>query len=256
MSDSAPAPDPNADDAGEQSFLSHLVELRARLVKAVAAWAVAMVFAVPYARDLYALLAKPLVAQLPEGGRLIAIDVAGPFVVPLKLAAFAALAVSIPVILYQAWAFVAPGLYRHERRLAVPLLLSSVLLFYAGVAFAYFLVLPTAFHVLAAMTPDGVAMMTDIAHYLDFVLTTFFAFGVCFEVPVAIVIIAALGWFTPAQMAAARRYVILGATVASAILAPPDATSMLLLAIPLCILFEVGLVAARLVTPRERAASA
>lgn len=234
----------------EASFFSHLIELRSRLLKAVLAVGVVLMGLVPFANKLYAWLAEPLLRNLPAGGQLVAIEVASPFFTPLKLAFCTALVVAMPVVLYQLWAFVAPGLYRHEKRLGVPLLVSSVFLFYLGGAFAYFLVLPMVFSFLAKITPQGVAMMTDIGKYLDFVLVIFFAFGLCFEVPVAVVILVALGWVTPRQLSESRGYVIVGAFVVAAILTPPDVVSQVMLAIPMCLLYEVGIVAARAVAVR------
>jgi sec-independent protein translocase protein TatC len=229
----------------EQSFLSHLVELRARLLRAVLAVLGVFVCLIPFANRIYSLLAAPLLAKLPAGAQMVAIDVASPFFAPIKLAFFAAIMIAMPMVLYQVWAFVAPGLYRHEQRLARPLLVSATLLFYVGCAFAYFLVLPVVFGFLTGMAPEGVAMMTDISRYLDFVLVLFLAFGFSFEVPVAVVILAALGWVTLDQLKAARSYVIVGAFVVAAVITPPDVVSQLMLAIPMCILYELGLVAAR-----------
>lgn len=234
----------------EASFFSHLVELRQRLLKAVLAVGVVLLCLLPFANKLYAWLAEPLLRNLPAGGKLVAIEVASPFFTPLKLAFCTALVVAMPVVLYQLWAFVAPGLYRHEKRLGVPLLVSSVALFYLGGAFAYFLVLPTVFSFLAKITPEGVAMMTDIGKYLDFVLVIFFAFGLCFEVPVAVVILVALGWVTPTQLTESRGYVIVGAFVVAAILTPPDVVSQVMLAVPMCLLYEIGIIAARTVARR------
>ncbi|MBN8741364.1 MAG: twin arginine-targeting protein translocase TatC [Lysobacterales bacterium 69-70] len=234
----------------EASFFSHLIELRERLLKAVLAVGLVLLCLLPFANKLYAWLAEPLLRNLPAGGQLVAIEVASPFFTPLKLAFCTALVVAMPVVLYQLWAFVAPGLYRHEKRLGLPLLVSSVVLFYLGGAFAYFLVLPMVFSFLARITPQGVAMMTDISKYLDFVLVIFFAFGLCFEVPVAVVILVALGWVTPRQLTESRGYVIVGAFVVAAILTPPDVVSQILLAIPMCLLYEVGIVAARAVANR------
>jgi len=234
----------------EASFFSHLIELRERLLKAVLAVGLVLLCLLPFANKLYAWLAEPLLRNLPAGGQLVAIEVASPFFTPLKLAFCTALVVAMPVVLYQLWAFVAPGLYRHEKRLGLPLLVSSVVLFYLGGAFAYFLVLPMVFSFLARITPPGVAMMTDISKYLDFVLVIFFAFGLCFEVPVAVVILVALGWVTPRQLTESRGYVIVGAFVVAAILTPPDVVSQILLAIPMCLLYEVGIVAARAVANR------
>lgn len=238
-------------DDGEQSFLSHLVELRSRLLKAVAAVMVILVVLIPFANRLYGWLAKPLLDHLPAGGAMIATDVASPFFAPLKLAFFVAVFAAMPFILYQAWAFVSPGLYRHERRLAVPLLASSVLLFYIGCAFAYFLVLPAIFTFMTSVAPAGVAVMPDISRFLDFALILFLAFGLCFEVPVALVILVAIGVVTPDQLVKGRSYAIVGAFVIAAVLTPPDVISQLLLAVPMCLLYEVGIVFARVVARRE-----
>ena len=239
-----------AEDDAELPFMAHLIELRTRLIKAVAAVMLVFVALVPVANRLYAMLAEPLLSKMPEGTQMIAIKVASPFLIPMKLAFFVALLVAMPVVLYQLWAFVAPGLYRHEKRLAVPILVSSILLFYVGCAFAFFLVLPTVFAFLQSVAPAGVAVMTDIGEYLDFVLVIFFAFGFCFEVPVAVVILSALGWVTPRQLAEARSYVIVASFVIAAVLTPPDVVSQLMLAIPMCILYEIGLFAARALPTR------
>ena len=239
---------------GELPFLAHLIELRERLLKAVAAIGVLFLAGIPFANRIYAALAQPLLDKMPAGTKMIAIEVASPFLTPLKLTFFAALVVAMPFVLYQAWAFVAPGLYRHEKRLAVPLLVSAVALFYTGCAFAYFLVLPAVFGFLQAVAPVGVAVMTDISQYLDFVLVLFLAFGLCFEVPVAVVILVLLGWVTPAQLREARSYVIVGAFVIAAVLTPPDVVSQLLLAIPMCILYEIGILASRWLPARTEAA--
>ncbi len=240
----------------ELPFLAHLVELRERLLRAVVAVMLLFLAGLPFANRIYALLAKPLLDKMPEGTQMIAIEVASPFLTPLKLTFFLALIVAMPYLLFQAWAFVAPGLYRHERRLAVPLLASSVALFYTGCAFAYFLVLPTVFGFLHAVAPVGVAVMTDISQYLDFVLVLFLAFGLCFEVPVAVVILVLLGWVTTPQLREARAYVVVGAFVVAAILTPPDIVSQLLLAIPMCILYEIGILAARWLPPRTESVDA
>ena len=194
----------------ESPLMEHLLELRARIMRALAGLVVLLLALLPFANRLYAWLAAPLLQKLPEGGQLIAVEVASPFFAPLKLAFFAAVLGSAPWLLYQAWAFVAPGLYRREKRLALPLLVSSVLLFYAGCAFAFFVVLPSVFGFLAAVKPEGVAMMTDISAYLDFVLVIFLAFGASFELPVALVILVLLGWVTPDQLRAGRGYAIVG----------------------------------------------
>ena len=236
----------------EQGFMSHLIELRARLLKAIAAVLIVLLALVPFAGKLYSYLARPLVARLPQGAHLVAIDVASPFLTPLKLAFFVSLFIAMPVVLYQLWAFVSPGLYRHEKRLARPLLVSAVILFYVGCAFAYFLVLPMVFRFLTAVTPAGVSMMTDIGHYLDFVLVVFLAFGLCFEMPVAVVLLAAIGFVDLPKLKKARGYVIVGCFVVAAILTPPDVISQTCLAAPMCLLYELGLIAVRvLVKPRE-----
>ncbi len=234
--------------AAEQSLISHLIELRARLLKSVAAVLLVLVALLPVANKLYSWLALPLIHHLPQGGTMIATEVASPFLTPLKLAFFVALFIAIPFVLYQLWAFVAPGLYRNEQRLAVPILVSSVALFYVGCAFAYFLVLPAVFTFMTAVAPAGVAVMPDIGRYLDFVLMLFLAFGLCFEVPVVLVILVALGVVTPTQLAGSRRYAIVGSFVIAAVLTPPDILSQTMLAVPMCLLYELGIFGARSLT--------
>ncbi|TAN04931.1 MAG: twin-arginine translocase subunit TatC [Rhodanobacteraceae bacterium] len=249
--DSGPTPGTDPGFDLEQGLFSHLIELRARLIKAIACVAVLFIGLIGFANHLYTWLAEPLVKRLPQGAHMIATQVASPFLTPLKLAFYVALFVSMPVIVYQLWAFVSPGLYRREKRLARPLLVASVLLFYCGCAFAYFVVLPAAFHFLTAVTPKGVEMMTDITHYLDFVTMVLFAFGLCFEIPVVEVIVAATGLVSLRKLKSWRRYVIVLAAVVAAAITPPDITSMLLLLIPMVALYEVGLVAVRvLVKPK------
>lgn len=243
----------STEDARADSLLAHLIELRARLLRSSIALLLVFVALLPFANDLYAWLAQPLLAKLPAGSHLVAIEVASPFFTPIKLAFFAALMLAMPYLLYQAWAFVAPGLYRHEKRLAKPLLVATVLLFYAGCAFAYFLVLPMVFGFLNKVTPEGVTMTTDISRYLDFVLVLFLAFGASFEVPVAVVVLVLIGLVTPEQLREARGYVIVGIFIVAAIITPPDAVSQLMLAIPMMILYEIGLIAARMVARRPRA---
>jgi sec-independent protein translocase protein TatC len=238
------------DDDGAQGFLTHLVELRTRLLRAMAVWLLLALAMIPLGNRLYGLLATPFRSALPEGAQMIAIDPASPFFTPLKLSFFVALIVAMPFVLYQLWAFVAPGLYRHEQKLAVPLLISSTLLFYLGCAFAYFLVLPTVFAFMQAVAPEGVSVMTDITKYLDFVLVIFLAFGVTFEVPVATVILVAMGWVSIEQLKSSRSYVVVGAFILAAVLTPPDVVSQLMLAIPMCILYEIGIIAARMVVKR------
>ena len=246
---------PESEDR-EQPLVAHLVELRQRLLRAIAVLLGTFLLLVPFANDIYTMFAAPLLKVLPPGASMIATEVASPFLTPIKLAFFVAVVISMPMTLYQAWAFVAPGLYRHEKRLATPLLISSTLLFYLGCAFAYFLVLPVVFRFLTGIAPEGVAVMTDITHYLDFVMVLFLAFGICFEVPVAVVILVALNWVTIEQLKKARGYVIIGAFFLGAILTPPDVISQIMLAIPMCLLYEVGIVAARLVVKKADTAEA
>ena len=244
-------PQPGAGD-GAARLIDHLVELRSRLLRGVGGLLLVFVALLPFANRLYGWLAQPLLDKLPAGGQLIAVEVASPFFAPLKLAFFIALVVAMPWLLYQLWAFVAPGLYRREQRLAMPLLASSLMLFYAGCAFAFYVVLPAVFAFLASVTPDGVAMMTDINAYLDFVLVVFLAFGLSFELPVALVILVLLGWVTPAQLREARGYAIVGIFVLAAIVTPPDVVSPLLLALPMVVLYELGIIASQLLTARRR----
>jgi len=244
------------DDAeGEgQSFISHLIELRERLLKAIFAVLLILLVLLPFADRLFHFVAEPLLQRLPQGSQMVAIEVASPFMTPVKLALVVALFLAMPVVLYQLWRFVAPGLYRHEKRLALPILASSVLMFYLGCAFAYYLVLPKVFGFLLGVTPTGVAMMTDIGRYLDFVLTLFFAFGLCFEVPVIVLLLGLMGWVNAEQLSRQRPYVILGAFIVAAIVAPPDVLSMLMLAIPMCLLYELGVLLVRLLVHRPPAA--
>ncbi len=228
----------------EQPLIAHLLELRTRLLRAIVGVLFCLVLLLPIANKLYGWLALPVLKMLPVGGQMIATDPISPFLTPLKLALMSALVMAAPWVLYQLWAFVAPGLYHKEKRLAVPLLVSATALFYIGCAFAYFLVLPAVFKFTNAVAPEGVAVMTDIGKYLDFVIVTFIAFGVAFEVPVAVVILVALGWVTIPQLREARSYVIVGAFVVAAVMTPPDAVSMLMMAIPMCLLYEIGIIAA------------
>lgn len=228
-----------AEDA-EQPFISHLVELRDRLLRAVLAVLIVFLALFYFANDIYTLLAQPLLKHLPQGGTMIATEVAAPFFTPLKLTLVVSIFAAIPYLLYQFWSFVAPGLYAHERRLMMPLLVSSVGLFYAGVAFAYFVVFPLVFGFFTSTAPEGVAVMTDISAYLDFVLTIFFAFGIAFEVPIATILLVWTGMVTPQSLTAKRPYVIVGAFIIGMLLTPPDVFSQTLLAVPMWILFEVG----------------
>jgi len=215
--------------------------LRDRLLRMVLVVAVLFVMLVPFSSTLFSMLSGPLLAHMPEDGSMIAIEVASPFLIPFKLTLFLALFIAIPYVLYQLWSFVAPGLYRHERRLVVPLLVSSTLLFYAGAAFAYFVVFPLVFAFFTAAAPEGVSVMTDISRYLDFVLTLFFAFGAAFEVPVVTVLLVMTGMTTQKSLREKRPYVIVGAFVLGMLLTPPDVISQTLLAVPVWLLFELGL---------------
>ena len=237
---------------GEGTLLSHLVELRSRLLRMVVAVLLVFVCLVPFADQIFTLAADPLMARLPEGTSMIATQVASPFLTPFKLALAVAVFLAVPYLLYQAWAFIAPGLYKQERRLVLPLMSSSIVLFYGGVAFAYYVVFPLMFGFFTAAAPTGVTVMTDIAAYLDFVLALFFAFGIAFEVPVATVLAVWAGFTTPAKLAAKRPYVLLGAFVAGMLLTPPDVISQTLLAVPVYILFEAGIVMARIMVPGHR----
>lgn len=235
----------------EQTFLEHLVELRSRLLKACLAVVIVLVALLPFSRQLYNYLAGPLLAQMPEGSSMIAIDVASPFLAPFKLTLLLSLVVSIPVVLYQVWAFVAPALFQHEKRLAKPLLFSSVFLFYAGCAFAFFVVFPLVFGFMNRIAPEGVAVMTDINRYLDFVIALFLAFGIAFEVPIATIILVATGLTTPEKLGKARPYVVVGAFAIGMLLTPPDVISQTLLAIPMWILYEVGIIMCRILLPHR-----
>ena len=234
------------DDTRELPFLCHLIELRDRLLRGIICVLVVFLSLAYYANDIYAILAGPLMKHLPKNSSMIAIEVASPFFTPFKLALVVSIFISIPYLLYQFWAFVAPGLYKHERRFILPLLVASTLLFYLGVAFAYFVVFPLMFKFLTAAAPLGVTVMTDITHYLDFVLTLFFAFGICFEVPILTVVLVWAGVVTPRALAEQRPYVIVGAFIVGMVLTPPDAISQTLLAVPMWLLFELGLLCSRL----------
>jgi sec-independent protein translocase protein TatC len=237
----------------ELTLIEHLLELRTRIIKALLAVVLAVLVLAPFARQLYAVFSEPLVRQLPEGSSMIAIDVTSPFFAPFKLVMLLGLLLAMPVVLYQLWAFVAPGLYRHEQRLARPLLAASVALFYGGCAFAYFVVFPVIFAFFTAMAPEGVAVMTDINRYLDFVLTLFVAFGVAFQVPVVTIVLVAIGVVTPEGLARVRGYVVIGVFTAAMLVTPPDMFSQTLLALPVWLLYEFGIVMSRVLVTRPRA---
>jgi sec-independent protein translocase protein TatC len=235
-------------EQGSESFLSHLVELRDRLLRAIIALLVAFLCLVPFSKDIYAWLAKPMLAQLPAGTAMIATEVASPFFIPLKVTLLAAVVLALPVILYQIWAFVAPGLYAHEKKLVAPLVGSSTVLFLLGMAFAYYVVFPVVFGVMKTFTPEGVAWMPDIGAYFGFVVGMFLAFGVTFEVPVAVVLAVKAGMISVAKLREIRPYVIVGSFIVAAIVTPPDVLSQLLLAVPLVLLYEAGIVIAAMLT--------
>jgi len=237
----------------QESFISHLVELRDRVIRALVAILVVFLALVNWARDIYTLLAAPMLAALPEGGSMIATDVVGAFFVPIKVTMMVAFLITLPYVLYQAWSFVAPGLYKHEKKLALPLLAASVVLFFIGMSFAYFIVFPAVFGFINAFAPDGVAVMTDIEKYLSFVLTTFLAFGLTFEVPVVVIVLVRVGLVTVEKLREVRPYVIVGAFIIAAVFTPPDVLSQFLLAVPMCLLYELGIFMAQIIGKSERA---
>lgn len=228
----------------EDTFITHLIELRTRLIRAIIAVLAVFLCLVNWARDIYTLLAQPMLAALPQGGHMIATDVAGAFFVPMKVTLMLAFLIALPYVLYQAWSFVAPGLYANERKLTGPLLVASVALFFIGMSFAFFIVFPTVFTFVNKFAPDGVAIMTDIDKYLSFVMTTFLAFGVTFEVPVIVIVLVKVGFLTIDKLKEIRPYVIVGAFVIGAMFTPPDILSQFLLAVPLLLLYEAGILIA------------
>ena len=246
----------SAPDDTQETFISHLIELRSRLLRSIVAVVVVLLCLFPFAKQLYAVVAAPLTKALPAGSTMIATDVTGTFLVPLKLTLMVAFLLALPYVLYQMWAFVAPGLYQHEKRLALPVIVSSVFFFGVGMAFAYFIVFPVAFGFFAGYAPVGVQMMTDIDKYLSFVLTMFIAFGITFEVPVVVVVLVHLGVVELKKLRSIRGYVIVGAFVIGAIFTPPDVLSQCMLAIPLWLLYELGLVVARFVSTAKRDSAA
>lgn len=242
--------DPQSENADAEappgdSFMSHLVELRQRVVRAAGAVLLVFIVLSPFMRFIFDMVSLPLMSALPEGTRLLATGVISPFFVPLKVTLFVAFLIALPYVLYQVWAFVAPGLYQHEKRLALPVLSSSIAMFFLGMAYCYFVVFGFVFRFIAGFAPDSVAVAPDIENYLSFVMGMFLAFGLTFEVPVVVVLLVRFGVATIEQLKLARPYVIVGAFVVAAIVTPPDVVSQLLLAIPLCLLYEVGLQIAR-----------
>ncbi|MDB5799125.1 MAG: Sec-independent protein translocase subunit [Rhodocyclales bacterium] len=240
----------------EDSFLSHLIELRNRLIRAVAAIVVVFLCLMPWASDIYDLLASPMLQSLPEGTKMIATGVITPFFVPVKITLMAAFIIALPVVLYQAWAFVAPGLYAHERRFALPMVMGGTALFITGMAFCYFFVFRTVFHFIASYAPKSITVAPDIEQYLSFVMTMFIAFGVTFEVPIVVLLLVKTGLVTVKQLREARRYVIVGAFVVAAVVTPPDVTSQVMLALPMCVLYEVGVLIAAVMVRRQAAGTA
>jgi sec-independent protein translocase protein TatC len=238
-----------------ESFLSHLFELRDRLLRAVIALVVVFVCLFPFAKDIYAFLAQPMLAQLPPGVQMVALEVTSPFFIPVKVTFLAALVIALPFVLYQVWAFVAPGLYAHEKKLVGPLVVASTVLFLCGMAFAYYLVFPLVFGVMKTFTPDGVSWMPDIAAYFSFVVNLFIAFGITFEVPIAVVLLVKAGIVSVAKLREVRPYVIVGAFIIAAVVTPPDVLSQLLLALPLCLLYEVGIIVAAIISRPTQARS-
>jgi sec-independent protein translocase protein TatC len=244
-----------SEQLAEGTLISHLLELRDRLLRAFIAVIVVFIPLAFFANELFTFVATPLIAQLPKDSSLIATSVISPFMTPFKLAFFVGLFVAMPYVLYQVWAFVAPGLYKHEKRFAVPLLVSSIVLFYCGIAFAYFAVFPVMFEFFANTTPAGVRMMTDITSYMDFVLTMFLCFGLAFEVPVVVVLLVLTGLVKVEKLAEIRGYVLIGIFVIAALLTPPDAISQTIMAVPMYLLYEGGIVMARLMNRMRRTES-
>ncbi|MCW8956850.1 MAG: twin-arginine translocase subunit TatC [Gammaproteobacteria bacterium] len=242
-------------DSKEQGFISHLLELRDRLLRMVVAILLLFLLLFPFSENIFSYFAQPLLELMPEGTSMIATGVTSPFLVPFKLVLMLSVLLSLPYTLYQVWAFIAPGLYKHEKTLVAPLVFSSVMLFYCGIAFAYFIVFPLLFGFFIAIAPEGVSVMTDIGQYLDFILAIFFAFGIAFEMPVATFLLVQAGAATVESLSAKRPYIIVGVFVIGMLLTPPDIISQSLLAIPMWLLFEIGLLASRIVEKRKPPAS-
>ncbi len=236
----------------QDTFLSHLIELRDRLIRALLAIGIVFVCLAPFASQLYDLLSAPMIHALPEGARMIATGVVTPFFVPMKIALMVALLIALPYVLYQVWAFVAPGLYAHEKRLVLPLVVASTLLFLLGIAFCYFFVFGVVFRFVANIAPKSITVAPDIENYLSFVLSMFIAFGVTFEVPIVVVILVRMGITSVDKLKEIRSYAIVGAFIVAAIFTPPDVVSQFMLAVPLCLLYEAGIIAAKFVTPRNQ----
>lgn len=246
----------SAEEPATESFISHLIELRNRLVRALVAVLVVFLCLFPWSKEIYHFLAGPMLAVLPHGVSMIATEITSPFFIPLKVTLVAALVVALPYVLYQVWAFVAPGLYAHEKKMIGPLVVSSTLLFFCGMAFAYFLVFPVVFGVIKTFQPEGVSWMPDIGAYFSFVANMFLAFGVTFEVPIAVILLVKIGVVSVAKLREIRSYVIVGAFVIAAVVTPPDVTSQCLLAVPLVLLYEAGIIVAAIMTKRDAEAQA
>ncbi|MES2354544.1 MAG: twin-arginine translocase subunit TatC [Pseudomonadota bacterium] len=239
---------------GQETFISHLMELRDRLIRSLIAIVIVFVCLFPFASNIYDILASPMVSVLPEGTKMIATGVVAPFFIPLKITMMLAFVIALPWVLFQAWAFVAPGLYSHEKKLVLPLIVASTILFLAGIAFCYFFVFGVVFSTIYKLAPKSIAVAPDIENYLNFVLGMFFAFGITFEVPVVVVVLVRVGLVSIEKLKEVRRYFIVGAFIVAAVVTPPDVLSQLLLAVPLCLLYEVGIFAARFVIPRQQPA--
>ena len=239
-------------EAMQDTFVSHLVELRDRLLRAIVAVLLVFLCLMPWAREIYDLLALPMMHALPEGTHMIATGVVTPFFVPIKVTLLVAFVAALPIVLYQAWAFIAPGLYAHERRFGVPLVLGSTLLFLAGMAFCYFFVFSTVFRFIAQFAPSSITQMPDIEQYLSFVMTMFIAFGVTFEVPIVVILLVKIGAVSVAKLKEIRPYVIVGAFIVAAVVTPPDVVSQFMLAVPMIVLYEVGILISRLISSPRR----
>lgn len=240
--------------SAQDTFISHLVELRNRLIWSLAAIGVVFICLFPFASDLYDFLARPLMQALPEGTKMIATGVAAPFFIPMKIAIMVAFVIALPVVLYQAWAFVAPGLYSHEKKLVLPLIIASTLLFIGGIAFCYFFVFGVVFSFIYKIAPKSISVAPDIENYLNFVLGMFIAFGITFEVPIVVIVLVRMGLVSIEKLKEIRPYFVVGAFVVAAVITPPDVLSQIMLAIPLCLLYEAGIIVSRFVTPSRESA--
>lgn len=251
MTDNSISPEKNQEPEKEQGFMGHFLELRDRLLRMVLAVLILFIALFGFSEEIFTFVAQPLLSLMPEGTSMIATGVASPFLVPFKLVLMVSVFIAVPYLLFEIWSFIAPGLYKSEKSMAVPLLVSSTILFYCGVAFAYFVLFPLLFKFLIAISPEGVSMMTDIGQYLDFIIAIFFAFGIAFEVPIAVFLLIIIGATTPEALAQKRPYIVVGAFVIGMLLTPPDIISQTILAIPMLLLFEAGLIISRLVLKRR-----